>query len=191
MNFRSGYISKFNVVVIGYDVTSRESFQTAESFADDARAIKYYKQVVVAVGNKIDLVDKREVTIEEARSAFAKIGVTKVFETSAKTGEGVKEAIEGAVAYWIESFPNVGEYLSIPEEDYDSVLELEEKEKHSDGEGQNTNKKKWPQEKTKTNAVCNETKQPSPPPQLKQIVPSEAGSHNINSFAMHEFNQTE
>ena len=48
---------------------------------------------MVAVGNKIDLSDKREISTEEARAHFEEKGVP-YFETSAKTGEGVNELFD-------------------------------------------------------------------------------------------------
>ena len=53
---------------------------------------------VVAVGNKADLADAREVSTEEARAHFEAMNLPlPYFETSAKTGEGVDELFDTVV----------------------------------------------------------------------------------------------
>jgi len=47
----------------------------------------------ILLANKCDLVDQKQVTKEEGEE-IAKQNGMKFFETSAKTGEGVKEAFE-------------------------------------------------------------------------------------------------
>ena len=51
---------------------------------------------LIIVGNKVDMEDSREISKEDAEN-FAKENNYKYFETSAKTGEGVDEAIRELV----------------------------------------------------------------------------------------------
>ena len=56
---------------------------------------------IIIVGNKLDKEDMRDITREEAEK-FAKENKYKYFETSAKTGEGVDDAIRDLVNQVLE-----------------------------------------------------------------------------------------
>lgn len=49
--------------------------------------------VIYVVGNKADLIDKREVSMEEAQSLAKELGI-KYYETSAKSGDNVEIIFE-------------------------------------------------------------------------------------------------
>ena len=86
------------------------------------------EKVLILVGNKVD-VEKREVTKEEALS-FAKANNIKYFETSAKTGFGIKEIFNLL-------FEDV--YKKIKEKE---KLEKNENEKNNSKEKNNSNENK-------------------------------------------------
>lgn len=48
---------------------------------------------MILIGNKIDNSDNRKVTYEKAKADYKERFDIECFETSAKTGEGVKESI--------------------------------------------------------------------------------------------------
>ena len=93
--FRSittGYYRGANAAFVVFDLTSRQSFDCIGEWIEN-----YYKNSnpdseknVVLIGNKSDLVDKREVTQEEIEK-FAKDNHIMYFETSAKTGANIDE----------------------------------------------------------------------------------------------------
>lgn len=90
--FRSlipSYIRDSSVAVVVYDVTSRASFQNTSKWVDDVRAERGSDVIIVLVGNKTDLGDKRQVTTEEAEAKAAEFNVMFI-ETSAKAGHNVK-----------------------------------------------------------------------------------------------------
>ena len=89
------------IALPGYDVTHKESLEVCDRWIEELRH-NAPECTIVAIGNKIDLADRREVGFNEAVEHFDKLSVP-YFETSAKTGEGVNEAFEGAVRYWIQS----------------------------------------------------------------------------------------
>ena len=78
--------------ILGFDVTHRETMDICDYWVREIRNSNA-DCAVVAVGNKIDLSDRREISTEEARAHFEEKGVP-YFETSAKTGEGVNELFE-------------------------------------------------------------------------------------------------
>ena len=63
--FRSlipSYIRDSSVAVVVYDISSLKSFQNTRKWVDDVRGERGNDVIIVLVGNKTDLGDKREVT---------------------------------------------------------------------------------------------------------------------------------
>ncbi|KIS66012.1 putative Rab family GTPase YPT6 [Mycosarcoma maydis] len=90
--FRSlipSYIRDSSVAVVVYDITNRASFQNTSKWVDDVRAERGNDVIIVLVGNKTDLSDKRQVTTEEAEKKAQEFNVMFI-ETSAKAGHNVK-----------------------------------------------------------------------------------------------------
>ncbi|KAI8876230.1 ras-domain-containing protein [Backusella circina FSU 941] len=90
--FRSlipSYIRDSSVAVVVYDITSRASFQNTSKWIDDVRAERGSEVIIVLVGNKTDLNDKREVLFEEGEKKANDFKVMFI-ETSAKAGHNVK-----------------------------------------------------------------------------------------------------
>ncbi|KAG6434504.1 hypothetical protein SASPL_106141 [Salvia splendens] len=90
--FRSlipSYIRDSSVAVIVYDVASRQSFLNTAKYIDEVRTERGSGVIIVLVGNKTDLVEKRQVSIEEAESKSRDLNVMFI-ETSAKAGFNIK-----------------------------------------------------------------------------------------------------
>ena len=99
------YYRGAGIVIVGFDVTNLESLTVCDRWIEELKSKKdYFKGVIVAVGNKIDLIDQRKISTEEAQEHFKSMDPPiPYFETSAKTGEGVNELFESAVAMWLDS----------------------------------------------------------------------------------------
>lgn len=76
--------------IVVYDITRKASLQTLKNWVKELRTLGPENIVIVIVGNKSDLPDKREVTEETGRTYAGEIGA-KFFEVSAKSGAGVIE----------------------------------------------------------------------------------------------------
>ncbi|KAG0169178.1 Ras- protein Rab6 [Apophysomyces sp. BC1015] len=90
--FRSlipSYIRDSSVAVVVYDISNRNSFLSTTKWIDDVRAERGNEAIVVLVGNKTDLNEKREVTMEEGEKKSKELQVMFI-ETSAKAGHNVK-----------------------------------------------------------------------------------------------------
>ncbi|CAH2043425.1 unnamed protein product [Thlaspi arvense] len=83
------YIRDSSVAVIVYDVANKQSFINTSKWIEDVRAERGSQVIIVLVGNKTDLVHKRQVSIEEGDSKAREVGALFI-ETSAKAGFNIK-----------------------------------------------------------------------------------------------------
>ncbi|RDL30487.1 putative Ras-related protein Rab-6A [Venustampulla echinocandica] len=90
--FRSlipSYIRDSSVAVVVYDISNAKSFQNTRKWVDDVRGERGNDVIIVLVGNKTDLNDKREVTTQQGEEEAKKNNLMFI-ETSAKVGHNVK-----------------------------------------------------------------------------------------------------
>merc|ERR1712137_168075 len=90
--FRSlipSYIRDSSVAVVVYDITNRASFANTAKWIEDVRAERGNEVVIMLVGNKTDLSDKRAVSVEEGEAKAKELDVMFI-ETSAKAGFNIK-----------------------------------------------------------------------------------------------------
>ncbi|CAH9097905.1 unnamed protein product [Cuscuta epithymum] len=92
--FRSlipSYIRDSSVAVIVYDVASsgRQTFINTVKWIEEVRTERGSDVIIVLVGNKTDLVEKRQVSIEEGEAKARELNVMFI-ETSAKAGFNIK-----------------------------------------------------------------------------------------------------
>ncbi|ODQ83124.1 hypothetical protein BABINDRAFT_159577 [Babjeviella inositovora NRRL Y-12698] len=91
--FRSlipSYIRDSHVAVIVYDITSQKSFEMVEKWIDDVKVERGEDVIIVIVGNKSDLIDKRQVSQEDGEKRAKLMGASVFIETSTKAGHNVK-----------------------------------------------------------------------------------------------------
>ena len=92
-NFRSmtkTYYKNSACAFIVYDITEKESFQHLEYWLKECKAETPETLVLVLIGNKSDLAEKREVKYEDGLN-FAKSNNMLFFEASEKNGENIEE----------------------------------------------------------------------------------------------------
>ena len=98
-NFRSiarAYYKNSICACIVYDITNRNSFNSVQSWIDDCTKQTPKSILLLLIGNKNDLNDKREVQYEEG-AEFAKKRNMIFLETSAKTGNNIDNIFERSV----------------------------------------------------------------------------------------------
>lgn len=91
--FRSlipSYIRDSSVAVVVYDITNDNSFQQTSKWIDDVRTERGSDVIIVLVGNKTDLSDRRKVSTDEGEHKAREMNVMFI-ETSAKAGYNVKQ----------------------------------------------------------------------------------------------------
>ena len=125
--FRSlipSYIRDSSVAVVVYDITSKKSFEQTRKWVDDVRGERGSDVIIVLVGNKTDLNEKREVSTQTGEEEAKKGGLLFV-ETSAKVGLGVKglfkriaQALPGMEGEGVQGAAN-SELLACERDGYD------------------------------------------------------------------------
>ncbi|KAI8387960.1 ras-related protein rab-like protein-6A [Radiomyces spectabilis] len=129
--FRSlipSYIRDSSAAVIVYDITSRASFANTTKWIDDVRAERGDEVIIVLVGNKSDLSEKREVTVEEGEKRSKELNVMFI-ETSAKAGHNVKTLFKKIA----QALPGVDNAENVTQKDQMQKINLSDTETESSG----------------------------------------------------------
>ena len=84
------YTRDANIILLVYDVTSKDSFLHLSDWLKDLTNVKKEDVIFAVVGNKIDLDDRREVNSNEGEN-YAKEHDFIFAEVGAKTGDGFSE----------------------------------------------------------------------------------------------------
>jgi small GTP-binding protein len=124
--FRSvtrGYYRGSAGAFVIFDLTNHDTFDHISRWLQDVREVARSDVVTVLLGNKVDLTEKRQVARDEAER-LAQANKMLYFETSAKTGEQLTEAINGIVAV-IEKYVADGVYDLTPNPGPQQFLEPE------------------------------------------------------------------
>lgn len=88
-SLRKRYYTGAHGAVVVYDVTNRESFEHVKDWIEEVTDRCPNIEIVI-LGNKIDLEDQRQVTLDEAKKKWEPKGYM-VLESSAKWGQGVED----------------------------------------------------------------------------------------------------
>jgi len=83
------YYRQSDCIVVVYDVTSLESFETTEKWWKEIDRYSKKEVTRILVGNKVDLT--RVIETEKGKSHAESLGATIFLETSAKDGTNSKE----------------------------------------------------------------------------------------------------
>jgi len=118
--FRSlipSYIRDSTVAVVVYDITNANSFHQTSKWIDDVRTERGSDVIIMLVGNKTDLSDKRQVSTEEGERKAKELNVMFI-ETSAKAGYNVKQLFRRVAA----ALPGMDSTENKPPEDMQEVV---------------------------------------------------------------------
>ena len=84
------YIRDLHVAVICYDITLKKLFENLTNWINDVKLERGDDVIIVIVGNKLDLSNKRQVTMEECDALVEEVGAKFGLETSTKANHNVK-----------------------------------------------------------------------------------------------------
>jgi len=99
---RQTYVENAEAGIVVYDVTRKDTFDNLEIWHKEIKEASPTISLVL-VGNKIDLVDDRQVTTEEGQALAQKLGLTYI-ETSAKDGTNIQDAFKMLALQMIKRF---------------------------------------------------------------------------------------
>ena len=89
-----GVIKMVDGLILVYSIANKETFKNLDTWMNSVKNIAdLSSKPVIILGNKCDLNENRQVTYEEGENYAKNLGY-HFYETSAKTGENVKEAFE-------------------------------------------------------------------------------------------------
>ena len=86
----SSFYRSASLAIIVYSIDSEESFSNIEKWLNDIKSQSNPNIKIFLIGNKADLVDKRQVTKENGENFFKQNKLSFFTETSAKTGFNVQ-----------------------------------------------------------------------------------------------------
>ena len=92
-------------VILMYDVTNKKSFEAISTWMKNIMDLKGKEFPVILVGNKIDLVDVREVSIEDGENSAKQYGIP-FFEISNKLGTNVEDAGLELINLVVDTYSN-------------------------------------------------------------------------------------
>ena len=98
-NFKSitrSYYKNSICALIVYDISNKDSFKNVLNWIEDCKVFSPKNILLVLIGNKCDLEEKREVDYETGKN-FASLHNMIFFETSALNGKNVNEAFQKSI----------------------------------------------------------------------------------------------
>ncbi|XP_005250054.1 ras-related protein Rab-19 isoform X2 [Homo sapiens] len=85
------YYRSAHAAIIAYDLTRRSTFESIPHWIHEIEKYGAANVVIMLIGNKCDLWEKRHVLFEDACTLAEKYGLLAVLETSAKESKNIEE----------------------------------------------------------------------------------------------------
>ena len=102
--------------LIVFDLTRRETLDHIGDWSSEVQKRIPFKIPRMLLGNKADLEAKRKVQFEEGNDIAASLGMTRYYETSARTSENVNRAFMEILARCIVEAPKDSRLVDVLEE---------------------------------------------------------------------------
>jgi small GTP-binding protein len=87
------------MVFVVFDVTNRKSFESVPDWVNEVNTNGEEEAIMYLVGNVVDKEEERQITREEARECAMLNKFDYYIETSAKTGQGIKDGFQMAAKH--------------------------------------------------------------------------------------------
>lgn len=110
---RSYYKGAVGALVV-YDITRKETFEHVSNWIEDIKEFGSKDVVIILVGNKSDLQDKRAVAFEEGKKLADEMGLL-FLETSAKTSYNVAEVFYNGAEKILQNYDSLTDSIKCPD----------------------------------------------------------------------------
>ena len=90
----SNFYRNSSLAVIVYSIDKKSSFKDIDLWLKELRLYSSPDIKIILIGNKSDLIGKREVSYDEGAKYLEQDGIIGFYETSAKTGDNIKKIFE-------------------------------------------------------------------------------------------------
>ena len=125
------YIREAQVILLIYDISNMESFNSINKWFTDVLDVKSTEAVYVLIGNKTDLESERKISSEQGQ--YLANEKNMIFsEVSAKTGSGFNELFEQKI------YPMIYKTFKLEFDRREIIEGQEEDNEAEEGEGQET-----------------------------------------------------
>ncbi|CAI2366033.1 unnamed protein product [Moneuplotes crassus] len=88
------FLNSAQYIFLMYDITSSQSLEGCQFWLNEIPPERIKDKIIYFIGNKADLKDQREVSLEVAAEFRASNGIDFHFEVSAKTGDGIDNLLQ-------------------------------------------------------------------------------------------------
>ncbi|MBD3198096.1 MAG: DUF4268 domain-containing protein [Candidatus Lokiarchaeota archaeon] len=109
---RPTYVANSGAAIVVFDVTNRKSFNNVKKWYDEIKKAAPPDIFLIIVGNKVDLIDSREVSHNEGKELAEQLEISYI-ETSAKTGENISEAFKMLALQLIQRYVKAEEVYKL------------------------------------------------------------------------------
>ena len=114
--------------IVVFDLTDADSFTRAQKWISELKGARGDKIHIVIAGNKSDLVDKRNVSVDDAQG-LAQSHKAPYFETSAKTKENIEALFNSICEHIVNMSPSASPDAAPPSKSIKGNIKFEGNEK--------------------------------------------------------------
>ena len=120
----SNYFKRSQGILIVFDITNKNSFNDVKNWVKMIRDVTNEKCILYLVGNKKDLEDKRQVSVEAAKKFSKENGITKYIETSIFDNDNTIDKVFFDLLYNIDKMQSMtmGKYTHTQESQNRSMM---------------------------------------------------------------------
>ena len=93
-----------SAALLVYSIDNKKSFENINFWLEEIQKINNPDAKIFLIGNKTDLYEKREITYDEANNFSEKFEFSNFFESSAKSGDNVKNIFIGIADLLIQNY---------------------------------------------------------------------------------------
>jgi Ras-related protein Rab-2A len=120
------FFSGASSALLIFDLTRKDTLNHISDWLGEVRKRIPFKIPTLLLGNKADLEPKRRVKFEDGKGVAASLGISRYYETSARTSENVNRAFMEMLARCLVEAPKDSRLVDALEEALDNIRPADE-----------------------------------------------------------------